>query len=337
MPTEPRRYQWHTYLAHASEDKEFVRALAAALVDEGWSAWLDEGELIVGRSLLAQLDDGLSNSRFGVVLLSPSFFAKRWPKRELDALFSLEGDDETRILPVWLNVDEDQVKSFSAILSGRLASVTDGSDIGAVADDLTRSMRRILLDEGYRSEVLRQETHRSLAWVNPPAFYDESLRFFDELVLGEDTSHLPDPVAVSIGEILERAPAFNGKVVATVGYQVASQLLLDHPEDGVVEYVLQVKSGDPELDHLLCYVRCWGSDPDTVPSPPPDHLVMFIGVLIAAGAVHSTRGTVLQAGYFSALHTGMRHAIRSSRSDRWGLAGLLRGCGAVSREPLFPP
>jgi hypothetical protein len=301
MPAEPRRYQWHTYLAHASEDKPFVRALAVALREQGWSTWLDEGELIVGRSLLAQLDAGLASSRFGVVVLSPSFFAKRWPKRELDALFSLEDDDETRVLPVWLKVNEHEVRSFSAILSGRLAVVTDGNDVDAVATDLTRSMRRILLDEGYRSEILRQETQSSLAWVNPPAFYDESLRFFDELVLGPDTSHLPDPVAVSIGETLERAPAFDGKVVATVGYQVSSQLLLTHTDHDVVEYVLQVKSGDPELDHLICYVRCWGDDPDTVPSPPPDHLLMFIGVLIAVGAVHSTRGTVLQAGYFCAL------------------------------------
>jgi hypothetical protein len=48
--------------------------------------WLDEHELTVGDSLSEKIDEGLSQSRFGAVILSPAFFAKHWPKKELSGL-----------------------------------------------------------------------------------------------------------------------------------------------------------------------------------------------------------------------------------------------------------
>ena len=52
--------------------------------------WLDRFELRVGDSLRERIDESLAQSRFGIVILSPSFLAKGWPKRELNGLFALE-------------------------------------------------------------------------------------------------------------------------------------------------------------------------------------------------------------------------------------------------------
>jgi hypothetical protein len=68
------------FIAHASEDKDAVaRPLSEALLARGWSVWLDELELTVGDSLSSHIDSALARSRFGVVVLSPAFFAKPWP------------------------------------------------------------------------------------------------------------------------------------------------------------------------------------------------------------------------------------------------------------------
>jgi hypothetical protein len=40
-------------------------------------------------SLRAKIDEGLSHSRFGAVILSEALFAKHWPQRELNALVAL--------------------------------------------------------------------------------------------------------------------------------------------------------------------------------------------------------------------------------------------------------
>ena len=79
------------FICHASEDKDgFVRALAEALISHHFAVWYDEFALDVGDSLREAIDRGLATSRYGIVVLSPSFFRKRWPKRELNGLVARE-------------------------------------------------------------------------------------------------------------------------------------------------------------------------------------------------------------------------------------------------------
>ena len=83
--------QWDVFISHASEDKEaVVLPLAAALVDAGVKVWLDRQQLRIGDSIRASIDEGLARSRFGVVVISEAFLAKRWPALELNALMALE-------------------------------------------------------------------------------------------------------------------------------------------------------------------------------------------------------------------------------------------------------
>ena len=89
------------FISHASEDKDgFVRGLAIALQAKGAKVWYDEFTLKVGDSLRRKIDQGLANSRFGIVVLSKHFFSKEWPQKELDGLSSLEVEGGTHILPI---------------------------------------------------------------------------------------------------------------------------------------------------------------------------------------------------------------------------------------------
>lgn len=128
-PAIPRKKrQWDVFICHASEDKEsFVRPLAEALRAKGLRVWYDEFTLLVGDSLRRSIDRGLALSKFGAVVLSPSFFAKEWPQRELDGLVAKEVDKRRVILPVWHNVSAQDVREYSVTLADRVAvNSTDG-------------------------------------------------------------------------------------------------------------------------------------------------------------------------------------------------------------------
>jgi hypothetical protein len=109
------------FLSHASEDKSFVRELAAELSKRGITYWLDENEIKLGDSLRQVIDRGLRSSRSGVVILSKHFFAKEWPKRELDGLLESEIDKKV-VLPVWHEVTVHDVRTYSLTLAGRYAA-----------------------------------------------------------------------------------------------------------------------------------------------------------------------------------------------------------------------
>jgi hypothetical protein len=84
--------------------------------------WYDEATLTLGDSLRRKIDEGLSRCRFGVVILSPNFFAKDWPQRELDGLVAREtASGQKAIIPIWHMVTRLQVAQASPMLADRLA------------------------------------------------------------------------------------------------------------------------------------------------------------------------------------------------------------------------
>ena len=68
-------YLYDVFISHATEDKDdIVRPLAEALINQNLRVWYDEFELRLGDSLRRKIDVGLTQSRFGIVVLSHAFF-----------------------------------------------------------------------------------------------------------------------------------------------------------------------------------------------------------------------------------------------------------------------
>ncbi|MEP7133819.1 MAG: diguanylate cyclase [Chloroflexota bacterium] len=133
--------KWDIFISHAFEDKEFARSLADALAGKGLSIWFDEFELKVGDSLRRSIDFGLSKSRYGVVILSPNFFAKEWTQKELDALTARETKDKKIILPIWHNISAKEIRKYSPMLADRLA-IDSVVGIETVVDKLLSKIKR---------------------------------------------------------------------------------------------------------------------------------------------------------------------------------------------------
>jgi len=141
MKVNKNKKTWDLFICHASEDKNDVaHPLAQLLSMNKISVWYDEFSLTLGDSLRRSIDKGLTNSRYGLVILSPAFFQKEWPQKELDGLAAREIDGTKVILPIWHNITKEQVIKYSPMLADKLAVSTNlGMDM--VVDKITRAIQ----------------------------------------------------------------------------------------------------------------------------------------------------------------------------------------------------
>jgi len=183
------------FICHASEDKkDFVIDLAEALSRE-FSVWLDRDSLIIGPSLLEQIDKGLAETDHGVVILSPHFFAKAWPRRELDGLLALEEKNKKAILPIWKDIDFEGVRNHSAILASRFAAkASDG--VEKVVNDIKRAVA--YFDRGKSVEILKPGKVKLQAVLQKHA---EKIRS-DAIVSSMEGVHLGVNIAITTINLL---------------------------------------------------------------------------------------------------------------------------------------
>ena len=129
--------EYDVFISHASEDKdEVVRPLAIALKLEGLTVWYDEFELKIGDSLRRKIDKGLSNSRFGIVVLSKDFIRKGWTNYELDGIITKSISDEQIVLPIWHNITKKKVIEYSPSLADKLARNTSSYTVEEIATEI---------------------------------------------------------------------------------------------------------------------------------------------------------------------------------------------------------
>lgn len=154
-PREIITMEYDVFISHASEDKKtFVEPLAIALQEEGIKVWYDEFEMKLGDSLRKKIDFGLANSRYGVVVLSKSFFSKNWPQTELDSLVTRENSEGKKvILPIWHEVTRQDVEKFSPILASKLAAKSS-EPLGSIVDQI----KNVLHDKPIPQKSTKNDT-----------------------------------------------------------------------------------------------------------------------------------------------------------------------------------
>lgn len=152
--------QWDVFISYAGEDKEQVAApLADRLTALGFNVWYADRILKLGDSLREKIDEGLANSRYGVVILSHAFFKKHWPRKELDALAALQAERGNPILPVLHEMKQSDLVQHSPLLASVLHTSTDiGLDAIAkkIGEVLLSAPVRLLLDKATMLTFLKK-------------------------------------------------------------------------------------------------------------------------------------------------------------------------------------
>ena len=135
----PLDEKYDVFVSHAFEDKEeFVDEFVDELRKQNISVWYDSTQLKWGDSMRERIDNGLSKSHFGIVVLSPNYIreGKYWTKAELNGLFQKETVNGKTILPIWHNLTKKQVIEYSPIIADRKAMTTANMTAEEIALEL---------------------------------------------------------------------------------------------------------------------------------------------------------------------------------------------------------
>jgi hypothetical protein len=161
--------EYDVFISHASEDKNAVaRPIAEALSSYGVRLWYDEFTLKLGDSLSRSIDKGLAKSKFGVVILSPSFFAKNWPEYELRGLTAKELRGGKVILPIWHQVNIDDVIKYSPPLADKLAVNTANKSPDDIALEVIGIIRPDILTTIHKRAAFQESLKRAKAKLIKP-------------------------------------------------------------------------------------------------------------------------------------------------------------------------
>lgn len=314
------------YLVHASEDAANAKQLVDTLQARGLSVWFNR--FIVGPSIREQMERGLVDSDFGIVMLSPHFLAKakKWARHELDALMGIEEPGEVRILPVWWGVKEKDVRALSPMIAMRSAAVLGDAGVDGVADELFESILQLSWHKSL-SKRLRLQIAHGFEWRQGPVWMQDSLAEYERTddFLITDLSYFPEVKVAELGQpsaildVLRAHTFWDGKRLTVVGRQVRGSVQVfdevlraeDLPDDptrpadaSIAAYVFQLDSVAFTRGEL-CYVHCIGPYQRSMPSmgpnaPEDDWLCWVSGLLLAFGHMTNARGQTVAAAYFGA-------------------------------------
>ena len=139
---ETSRHAFDLFICYASEDHSTVEGLVAVLEGRGLKVWWDKGQITLGDRLSAKINEGLRNSRYGVVIISGSFIAKRWPESELRSMiYRSINKCEKVILPVLLNLTHSKFAEHYPLIADTVTTQFDG-DFDRLADEILTAIGR---------------------------------------------------------------------------------------------------------------------------------------------------------------------------------------------------
>ncbi|UXE60258.1 MAG: toll/interleukin-1 receptor domain-containing protein [Woronichinia naegeliana WA131] len=133
---------WDVFICHSSNDKKsFVEPLSIELKKLGVRVWFDKFVLVPGDRLSEKIAEGLATTRSGVLVISKSFIGKPWTRYELSGLVNRFVEENTRLIPIWLDVNRSDVAKLNPSLADLLSIVSDSNNIKETALEILRTIR----------------------------------------------------------------------------------------------------------------------------------------------------------------------------------------------------
>lgn len=86
------------FICHSWKDKAFVNWLAITLGQKGIKTWVDEGEILVGDSLIEKIQEGISKTRYFAIVLSNDSINSYWVKKELEMAIAREFEEKKVVI-----------------------------------------------------------------------------------------------------------------------------------------------------------------------------------------------------------------------------------------------
>lgn len=228
-----------------SDSKEVAKLLGEELTSMGLDVWLDDIEMSIGSSIRESIDDGLTQSEYGVVILSESYFEgmSEW---ELNGLVEKHTSEEDVILPLWYEVDYDYVYQQSPSLADLIAEDIDEDNVQSVAASIYR-----VVEEGGQVDNWSEDT----ATDGSKGFVDIDIRFqgrFDPEVGKEVTieswrnHNAPNLTSLEATEIRDEDRGID-YTSSSKGTIMTVKRIDDEPLNGIISDIQEIRSGKAEF------------------------------------------------------------------------------------------
>jgi len=125
-----------TFLCHAWDDRKgAAKELHDQLDSLGVTVWFSEKDVVLGSSLLREIDKGLANSRVGIVLVTPAFLrrvqAEGIADKELSALLARD-----LLVPIVHDTTYEALREVSPLLGSRSGLSTAEESLEQIAAKL---------------------------------------------------------------------------------------------------------------------------------------------------------------------------------------------------------
>lgn len=124
------------FLCHAWDDRKgTAKELHDLLEARGVSVWFSEKDVLLGSSLLREIDKGLVKSRVGIVLVTPALLKRLAGEgvadKELSALLARD-----LLVPIVHGTTYEALRDISPLLGSRSGLSTEEESLAEVAEKL---------------------------------------------------------------------------------------------------------------------------------------------------------------------------------------------------------
>lgn len=135
-PELHEKNHYDVFISHASEDKEnLVTELSNELENLGLRVFEDVKVFKIGDSISKTINEGILNSKFGIIVLSPDFIKKAWTVYEFTGFLMREVNEGNKvILPIWHNISKEEVTQFNPTLTDKFSLDTSFYSIKQMAE-----------------------------------------------------------------------------------------------------------------------------------------------------------------------------------------------------------
>ncbi|HIP73979.1 MAG TPA: toll/interleukin-1 receptor domain-containing protein [Anaerolineae bacterium] len=133
----------HIFISYSHSDQTFAKKLAQDLQQKGGNkVWLDLWEIQIGDSIIEKIEEGIKESDFLVIVLSPKSVSSPWVKEELNSALTKQLNQQTiKVLPAL--IEDCEIPVF---LSHRqYADFRPGSDYDKTITKLLKAVEPSLV------------------------------------------------------------------------------------------------------------------------------------------------------------------------------------------------
>jgi len=140
------------FISYSHKDKPFVSKLVGDLASMGANVWVDLLEMKVGDSIVQKIQDGIEESQWLVIVLSPDSVDSKWVKTELSAALVNELEkDMVFVLPLLYRECKIPLLLRDKVYADFTSSYDEGvkSLVNRITPDIDPEIFKCILSDDY--------------------------------------------------------------------------------------------------------------------------------------------------------------------------------------------